>query len=265
MKTASRTLLYGLIANALLLSATARAADESACDARGVAGDDIRATSQTDGIHLDDLDDLRRLAQGHPNERYRFAAAKHAAGGRWQTALKNFEHASKHADKFSQHRISLMYWYGCGVSADPSAAYAWADLAAERLYPDFVVLRERIWKTLDDAQRKRAIEIGTRLYAEHGDHVAKPRFARALAQSLRNKTGSRTGFDNRLDVFAASIGGDPRASPIASGVPVANLGGMYRPERWDPEQYWKQEDYVWRQASVLIGPLQEANIVPARP
>jgi uncharacterized protein len=222
-------------------------------------------TPDTDRTHLDDIEELILLAPGHPNERFRFAGAKGAAAGQWEYAFANFRRAARYADKYSQHRISMLYWHGCGVGRDPSAAYAWADLAAERLYPDFVVLRERIWNALDDAQRTRAIEIGRELYAEYGDAVAKPRFAAELGRVKRKITGSHTGFHNRLEVGARRVGADPRSSPLFSGVPIANLTGIYKQERWNPDQYWKKEDYIWRQGAVLIGPLQDVKAAPKTP
>jgi uncharacterized protein len=64
-------------------------------------------------------------APGHPNERFRFSGAKGAAAGLWQYAFASFRRAARYADKYSQHRISMLYWHGCNVDRDPSAAYAW--------------------------------------------------------------------------------------------------------------------------------------------
>lgn len=238
-------LMSGLIA--LSAAVDARAGDEACRE----------AAADTDRTHLSDVEEQALLAAGHPNERYRLMGAKSAAGGHWPHAWESFRRAARFADKYSQHRISMLYWHGCGVDRDPSAAYAWADLAAERLYPDFVVLRERIWNALDETQRARAIEIGREVYAEYGDAVAKPRFAVALGQAKRNTTGSRTGFQNRLSVSGKPIGGDPRelALPLTSGTPVTKLGDLYRAKRWTAETYWAREDARWRMSNVTIGPI----------
>ena len=42
------------------------------------------------------------------------------------------------------------------VPADRALAYAWMDVAAERLYHDFLVRREGYWRALDEAQRNGA-------------------------------------------------------------------------------------------------------------
>jgi hypothetical protein len=53
-------------------------------------------------------------------------------------------------------------------------AYIWMDLAAERMYHDFLVLREHYWARLDPLQQAQAIERGQQVYADYGDRVAKP-------------------------------------------------------------------------------------------
>src|SRR3546814_9324706 len=68
------------------------------------------------------------------------------------------------------------------------------DLAAERMYPSFVILRERYWKRLDAQQRRNAIERGQPLLAEYGDDAAKPRMERKLRIANHQVTGSRLGF-----------------------------------------------------------------------
>src|SRR3546814_3009538 len=71
--------------------------------------------------------------------------------------------------------IAEMHWRGLGVPQDRELGYAWMDLAAERMYPNFVIKRERYWQLLDADQRRNAIERGQQLLAEYGDDAAKPR------------------------------------------------------------------------------------------
>jgi uncharacterized protein len=250
-----------IVCGVFSLSAAAAADLGANADTAPAQCDSAAVSADTDRTHLDDIAELIMLAPGHPNERFRFAGAKGAAAGHWEYAFANFRRAARYADKYSQHRISMLYWHGCGVERDPSAAYAWADLAAERLYPDFIVLRERMWNALDETQRARAIEIGREIYAEYGDAVAKPRFAAALGQAKRKTTGSRTGFQNRLVVSAKPIGADPRekALRLCSGTSVAQIGDLYRKERWTPKTYWTQQDTHWRTGTVLVGALQDVE------
>src|SRR3546814_6772152 len=90
--------------------------------------------------------------------------------------------------------IAEMHWRGLGVPQDRELGYAWMDLAAERMYPNFVIKRERYWQLLDADQRSNAIERGQQLLAEYGDDAAKPRLAKVLRQARRETTGSHAGF-----------------------------------------------------------------------
>ena len=53
----------------------------------------------------------------------------------------------------SQAMIAAMYWDGTGVVRDRPIAYAWMDLAAERMYHDFLLYREAYWNALDAGER----------------------------------------------------------------------------------------------------------------
>lgn len=208
------------------------------------------ATAETDRIDARDFDARQRLTATHPNERHRLYGAEAAGKGQWREAAGHFRRAARYADKYSQHRLSLIHWHGLDGPADPALAYAWADLAAERGYPQFLVLREKMWLELDPAQRERALREGHALYAEFGDATAKPRFERAVTRARRQITGSRTGAgaDQTL-VFAASGG-----ASIFDSSAALDLRPMYAAWRLDARRYWAVEDAVWQNGSVEVGP-----------
>src|SRR3546814_6828921 len=83
--------------------------------------------------------------------------------------MDQFLRAARYADKPSQAMVAEMHWRGLGVPQDRELGYAWMDLAAERMYPNFVIKRERYWQLLDADQRSNAIERGQQLLAEYGD------------------------------------------------------------------------------------------------
>ena len=205
--------------------------------------------AETDHMNYSEFDGRRRLAAHHPNELARLYAVEAAAKGEWGDEARHFREAARHADKYSQHRLSLMYWHGAGVAQDRALAYVWADLAAERLYPQFVLLREKMWLELDADEQARALAEGPALYDVYGDAAAKHNFARALSRAKRQVTGSRTGFVNRLETSHpdSQQGG-------ADGGP--ELGDLYADARWDAERYWQIEDAVWRTGHVDIGELE---------
>lgn len=191
-----------------------------------------------------------------PNERHRLYATQSARNGNWNDALRQFRKAARYADKYSQHRVSLMYWYGVGVDRDPALAYAWADLAAERLYPTFAILREKMWLELDDAQRERALREGEALYAEYGDRVAKPRLEKAMLYARTRVTGSRVGNSaDRVQVYAPSVG----PGGLGGDVDQVEMTAMYADWRLSPKRYWAAEDAIWKHGNVDVGPAIPAN------
>jgi hypothetical protein len=210
--------------------------------------------STTDKQHWSDLDSILRNAEGHPNEIWRLHGAESAARGDWKDAYGFFRRAARYADKYSQHRISLMYWHGVGVAPDRALAYAWADLAAERMYPQFVLLREKMWAQMDEGQRKQAIAEGQAIYDEFGDAVAKKRFADAMAQAKRRTTGSHTGFVGTLVVQAPGSGGN-----LSGGPGSAKVSELYEQSRWDVKNYWKIEEVMWSIGFVDVGPLERVE------
>ncbi|MFD1299403.1 hypothetical protein ACFQ4Q_22495 [Lysobacter gummosus] len=208
------------------------------------------ATAETDHIHLQEFDARQRFAANHPNELHRLYGSEAAGKGQWGDAAVQFRRAARYADKYSQHRLSLMYWHGLGVRKDPALAYAWADLAAERLYPQFVLIREKMWQEMDEAERARALREGGALFDEYADAVAKPRFERAVARARANMTGSRAGAANGQLMVFATRDGDLQGSNFI------DLKPMYAGWRLDPKRYWAVEDVVWQQGgNVEVGPL----------
>ena len=151
-------------------------------------------------------------------------------------AASYFRRAARYADKTSQAMYAEMLWEGNGVKQDRPAAYAWMDLAAERGYEELLVVRERYWAALDAAERRAAIDIGHKVYAEYGDDVAKPRMNLVLQRALRKMTGSRTGskaLAGNLEVRIPAIGG---------GWIKMDVETFYRDELWRPSVYWAWKD-----------------------
>jgi hypothetical protein len=215
-------------------------------------------SAETDGKTLDDYDALAKMAVNHPNELYRIYGAKFAANGQWRDAANSFRKASRYADKYSQHRLSMMYWHGVGVGRDRVEAYVWADLAAERGYPDFLAIREKMWAELTPEQQSQVADLGNRMYAEYGDPVAKRRFADALAHGKRKVTGSRTGFVG----FLSMIGRGTGTSLAGDGARV-NLEKLFDASRVDPEKYWEFEDHVWKTVTVTVGDIERTSTEPS--
>lgn len=220
-------------------------------------------TVDTDAMATKEFDALVKMAANHPNELYRIYANKAAASGNWRDAARNFRIASRYGDKYSQHRLSMMYWHGVGVGTDRVEAYIWADLAAERGYPQFLAIREKMWAELTPQQQAEVPQRGQKVFDEYADVVAKPRTERAIAQGKRQMTGSRTGFD--AGVIVSSIGPGNQLFGSVGGI---NLKSMYDASRTDPKKYWAFEDMVWKNGLVTVGEIEDVpaeSDAPAKP
>lgn len=149
-------------------------------------------------------------------------------------AANYFRRAARYADKTSQAMYAEMLWTGNGVEQDKAAAYAWMDLAAERGFKELLAVRERYWAELDEAERKDALNIGRKIYAEYGDDVAKPRMEQVLTKAQRSKTGTRTGSSG-MNYMIVMIPGNGAWTTV---------GGeqFYRDEYWHPKEYWTWKD-----------------------
>ena len=88
---------------------------------------------------------IRRFMQGHPDLSWRLRGREAYAAGDYARARDHFERAARFADKPSQAMLGEMHWNGVGGPRDRALGYAWMDVAAERFYEDFYVLRERYW------------------------------------------------------------------------------------------------------------------------
>jgi hypothetical protein len=203
-----------------------------------------------------EFEEVRKMAQGHPNEIGRLNGLEAYALGRDSHARAEFQRAARFADKYSQARLALMHWYGEGGAADPVMAYVWADLAAERGYTGMLAIREEIWGKLTPDQQTRALEYGQQYYAEYGDAVAKKRMANALRRARSKTTGSRTGFVGFLSVMIPDGSGVNLGSSMGSN---RGIGQFYAEYRWDPERYWQVEDAFFGKGEVEVGPLQKAD------
>ena len=116
----------------------------------------------------------RTFLNAHPDLKYRNEGWEAYQAGDHVAAMAHFTKASLYADKASQAMVAEMTWKGQGVPEDRAMAYAWADLAAERGYVQFVKLREQYWRALDVAQRERAVQQGSALVADYAG--IRPKF-----------------------------------------------------------------------------------------
>ncbi len=208
------------------------------------------------------------IAKGHPNERWRAHGIKAYNSGHPDEAAQYFERAARYADKYSQHRLSLLYWDGEGVAKNRVQAYIWSDLAAERGNKRLLAIREKMWAQLDADERARVEAEGPDAYARYGDDVGKPKLAKEMKRFARNMTGSRVGYDNsnRSIVGGGPVMGSFKGTPaqVQSSLAVAGLYSnkeMYGEGRVDPERYWQTQDVLHDgdEGQVDVGELEAAD------
>lgn len=243
----SRLFLSVALACALLRTGPAFA-EEATNAASAVVSVDTDAQTRAN------FEQLRKMAAGHPNELYRVYAAEAAAGGNWSDAVRLFTMAASYADKYSQHRLSLLHWHGIGAPADRALGYVWADLAAERGYPQFLAIREKMWAELTADEQKRVTEMGKGYYAKYGDPAGKKRFATELGKAKRQTTGSHTGFVGNLAIISPGAGMD-----MFNSLGGVDLSKLYDKSRWNAQAYWQVEDILWKQGNVTVGSMEKAT------
>lgn len=176
----------------------------------------------------------RTFLNAHPDLKYRTEGWLAYRDGRYEQARKHFMRAAGYADKLSQAMLAEMSWTGQGQVIDRAIGYAWADLAAERGYPQFVALREGYWRAMQPAERERALEVGQSLLDEYGDEVARIRINRHLRQARRHMLGGRVRKD--IDVIVPGPSGQ---SNLIRG------RDFYSDKFWQPAQYQDWLDETW--------------------
>jgi hypothetical protein len=191
----------------------------------------------------------------HPDIRWRREGLYAFNKKRYDEAYNCFRRAARYADKASMAMLAEMYWKGLGVTQDKEIGYVWMDLAAERMYPNFLILRERYWGELSQAEQAAAIKRGQPVLAEFGDDVAKRRLNRVLKREMATITGSRVGYVGSLMIY-------PMTGPLG-GSAIPMLGDeYYNRDYWRPEYYWKWQDKVWKappEGKVEVGDLEPVH------
>ena len=185
----------------------------------------------------------------HPDLRYRLLGLQERRQGKLADAFHFFQRAAYYGDKPSQGMVAEMLWNGTGVAPNRPQAYAWMDLAAERGYQGFLILRERYWNALNDAERNDALLQGEAVYAAYGDAATQPRLANVLRRERRRMTGSRTGFAGTLKISV----------PGPAGPEEIDGSKFFDEKFWDPRRYQAWHDIIWmkpRVGQVTVGEVE---------
>lgn len=107
---------------------------------------------------------------------------------------------ARQGDKYAQYMTGYMHLMGQGVEEDPVTASAWYRIAAERRSPEFLTVRDRVLRTLNDEQRARSDELYVALRNEYSDLVI---IMDLLVDDLQTLKMARTG--SRLSGNSSSV------------------------------------------------------------
>lgn len=220
------------------------------------------AGAQEAGVQMEI--DQHMLTEGflsaHPDIRWQREGMNSFEQGRYELALTQLKRAALHADKLSQAMIANIYWEGHGVAVDRPLAYAWMDIAAERLYPSLVQFREQYWAALDRNEREEALLRGREILHEYGDAAAKPRLEQVMTRERRRGTGSRVGASLGMLRVIPMTGPGRHMGFGEMNFSTANAmrgDQFYADEFWQPEAYWRMQDKMWdapeREGHVDVG------------
>ena len=195
----------------------------------------------------------RTFLNAHPDLKYRALGMENYAKGHFPEALHYFRLGAYYADKPSQGMVAEMLWKGEGAAADRPLAYAWMDLAAERLYKDLIIQREKFWAEMTPDEREQAVRAGKAVYRKYGDEVAQRRLKNVLERNRRFITGSRTGFVGVLKLYVNGPNGTP--------IPI-NGEDYYQDKFWKMDDYLQWQSTTWQ--ALPTGTATVGELVPIR-
>ena len=136
-----------------------------------------------------------RFAATHPNELYRLYGSDAAARASGTTRCGISRGRRAYADKYSQHRISLMYWHGAGVAARPRAGLRMGRPGGRAHVSQLPgAAREDVARTERGRAPARAARGRRALRRIRRRRRQAAPGARASAQSKRQITGSHLGY-----------------------------------------------------------------------
>jgi len=199
---------------------------------------------------------------GHPDLYGEFGGMRAYAKGDYKSALTDFKLGALYADKLSQLTLGLMYDGGLGVAKDSATGCAWLMLAAERKVPKFVATRDNVCNALTPDQRAAANAAFAELAPKYGDAVAKLRLKHTFDQVVRNRTGSRTGYD--MGATTHNIGNrsacDGNTVIFIAGVYLPKDGcvdnNFWAPDNWNADTYFANRDAQWYRGTVDVAPAE---------
>lgn len=202
----------------------------------GSGMDPAHADSKDAVIDREDQEVMSTIAflDAHPDMKYRREGWLAFEAGEYEGAIAHFTKAASFGDKVSQAMLAEMAWNGQGQPVDRPLAYAWADLAAERGYRQFVALRERYWAQLTPQEQDTAIRVGQPLVPVYSHAATQVAMRKHLRKARRYMISGR--YNRSADIVV----------PGPGGLWTRIRGHDFYAEKfWNPERYQEWTDAVW--------------------
>lgn len=141
--------------------------------------------------------------------------------GEYERALFIYENElAPLGDKYAQYMVGFMHLTGTGVPEDAIEASAWYRLAAERSYPEFVAVRDRLLEAFSEPDLLNSDQQYRALRRKYSDLVILERLIREDLKLLEPSTGSRlAGSSSAITVL------EPRSGKV---VPVEQVQARAR-------------------------------------
>jgi hypothetical protein len=117
-------------------------------------------------------------------------------------------------DKYAQYMVGFMYLTGTGVAEDPVLASAWYRLAAERSFPEFIMVRDELLDDLDESQLRESDREYLRLRREYSDLVLLQESIEKILGENAVTTGSRLQGGSRSVTIVDPRTGNNSASDL---------------------------------------------------
>lgn len=187
-----------------------------------------------------------------PSAREMQRGRRNYQSGNYMRAFGHYLNAAWWADKFAQYNIGVMYLRGEGVEFDPVRAWAWLELAAERGYPDMVLVADDLYRLLDEEQQREGRRIlEDELLPDYGDATRVEATARRMERERRKATGTRTGSKAALSALRIIDGGGN----------TRRGDEFYDPAKWDFERIVRFETRFMRDIANAGATLGEFRVI----
>lgn len=186
-RSASVSLLAGMLALALVLPASAQTSPAGRAIPQPEYGSDISSGFLSDSHFNTPESDGRPGVQFYARGMYAFHQ------GDYRHAVQQLEISAYWAFKPAQYNLGVMYFQGEGVPVNRPLGAAWMFLAAERNTPLYVAARHTIVTSLDSEERAQAYALLQKLEKKYGDKVALRRAKAQWAFAKADETGTRVG------------------------------------------------------------------------